>query len=139
MGIKTQIFKQICWAWELFWSFFCIDYCQQKTNAAVNAILYSPKKSQTQKQTLKDENIQILHCLQILPTKTSVARLSLSSFSTQNNIINSFLPTYQGLICETYILLRLYLFWTYLLSELTPKEPYQMLSIWDLTLRLLEL
>ena len=77
-----------------------------------------PQRSQDEKNELRAENGQILHCLQNLLTNASLAGLNLSSLSC--------LPShpYQVLICGTYVLPQLQQFWQGLRKELAQKEPY---------------
>ncbi len=82
---------------------------------------------------LRDENIEILHCLQTSLTKVSLARLSQSGHQTAN-----LLPLHQVLTYGSHVLPQLYQFWTQLQGDLAHEGPYQA-SVGGLRLWLREL
>ena len=63
MDTKSLSSRQVCWAQELFWYYFQIDYCQGKANAAADALSRFPQRSQGEEKKLQVENGQILHRL----------------------------------------------------------------------------
>ncbi len=104
MDTKSLSFHQVCWAQKLSQFYFQIDYRQQKANTAADALFYFLQRSQAKEKTVRDENSQILHCLQTSLTKAIIAGLSLSSLALPTD----FSMLYQVLICKTHILLPLY-------------------------------
>ncbi len=103
MDTKSLSSRQDCWAQKLSRYHFQMDYCQGKANATADALFRFPQKSQAKKETLRDENSQILHCLQTSLTKANIAGLSLSGHQAVD-----LSPLHQVLICETHVLPRLY-------------------------------
>ena len=93
MDTKSLSSRQVCWAQELFWYHFQINYRQGKTNAAADALSKFLQRSQNEKNELRAENGWIFYHLQNLLTNASLAQLSLSSS----------LPSHlhQVFICET--------------------------------------
>ena len=98
MDTKNPSFWQVWWAQKLSWYYFQIDYCQDKENAAIDALLRFFQKSQNKKDELQAENSQIFHCLQNSLTNASLARLSFSWRASH---------LHQVFICGTYVLLQL--------------------------------
>ena len=83
MNTKSLSSKQVCWAQKLFWYHFQIDNCQDKANAAADALSQFPQRSQDEKNELWAENGWIFYCLQNSLTNSSLAELSfLSSLSS---------------------------------------------------------
>ena len=63
MDIKSLSSWQVRWAQELSQYYFQINYCQDKVNTAIDALSRFFQKSQDEKNELRVENGQILHCL----------------------------------------------------------------------------
>ena len=63
MNMKSLSSRQVRWAQELLWYCFQIDYCQDKANAAADALLRFFQKRQNEENELQAENTQILHYL----------------------------------------------------------------------------
>ena len=124
MDIKNLSSRQVRWAQKLFQYHFQIDYCQGKTNAAADALLRFPQKSQDKKEELRAKNGQILHCLQ-----NSLISTSLASLSSRPSHLH------QVLICGTYVLSQLREFWGSFQNELLDKSLYTA-SIGGMKLRL---
>ena len=76
-------------------------------DVAADTLLRFLQRGQTEDKMLRDENTQILHRLQTLQTKASIARLSLFSFSSLEKTKKSLLPLHQVLICSTHVLPQL--------------------------------
>ncbi len=121
MVTKSLSSCQVRRAQELSRYYFRIDYCQGKANATADALSRFPQRSQAKEETLRDENSQILHCLQILLTRANIAGLSLSGLALAADLS----PLHQVLICGTYILPRLCQSWTQLQDKLAQEGPYQ--------------
>ncbi len=132
MDIKSLSFRQICWAQELFWYHFRIDYRPEKANATADALSRFLQRSQAEEETLRDKNSQILYCLQASLTKATIAGLSLSGLALATNL----LLLHQVLICGSHVLPRLCQFWTQLQGKLVQERPYQQANIGGLRLRL---
>ena len=130
MDTKSLSSRQVRWAQELSRYHFRIDYRQGKANAAADALLRFPQRSQDEKNELRAENGQIFHCLQNSLTNVSLAGLSLPSS----------LPSHlhQVLIYGTYVLPQLRHFWDGLQRKLASEGPYKA-SIGSMRLRLQEL
>ena len=129
MNTKSLSSRQIRWAHELFRYHFRIDYRQGKANGAADALSWYPQQSAEEEETLRDENVKILHRLQFLLTNAS-----LSSLSTSVEL----LPLHQVLICGTYILPQLRQFWDNIRGKLVNGGPYKV-NISGMSLRLSEL
>ncbi len=114
---KSLSFRQVCLAQKLSQYQFWIDYCQEKANAAVDALSHFPQKSQAEEEILWDENTQIFYRLQTLLTKTNLAELSLLSYQTTD-----LLPLHQVFICGNQVLPQFCQFWTQLRGKLAHKE-----------------
>ena len=71
MDIKSLSSRQVRWAQELSRYHFQINYCQGKTNKAVDILSQYPQRSTEEEETLQAENVKILHCLQSLLAKVS--------------------------------------------------------------------
>ena len=110
--------RQIRWAQELFRCHFRINYCQSKTNKAVDALFCFPPKSLNKEKKLQAKNTQILHSWQSFFTRASLSSLSLDS---EPNLS----PFYRVLICGTYVLLQLCQFGKTFPTELADKELYK--------------
>ena len=63
IDMKNLSSRQICWAQELFWYHFQIDYSQRKANTTADALSRFSKRSQAEEEALRDENTQIFYCL----------------------------------------------------------------------------
>ena len=98
MDTKSLSSKQVRWAQELSCYHFRIDYRQGKANGAADALSRYPQRSAEEEETLRSENIKILHRLQSSLAK--VSGLSTSQLS----------PLHQILICGTTVFPRLNLF-----------------------------
>ena len=102
MNTKSLSSRQVRWAQELSRYHFQIDYCQGKANGAANALSQYPQRSAEEEETLRAENVKILHHLQ-----SSLTNASLSSLSTSVELS----PLYQVLIYGTHVLPQLRQFW----------------------------
>ena len=131
MDIKSLSFCQVRWAHELSRYYFRIDYCQGKTNSAVDAFSCFPQRSHNKEKKLRAENTQILHCLQTSLTNASLSGLSLNSATDLS-------PLHQVLICGTHVLPQLRQFWDTFWMELANENFYKA-SINGMRLRLSEL
>ena len=109
---KSLNSRQVRWAQELSRYHFQIDYRQGKANAAADALLRFPQRSQDKKKELRAENGRIFHHLQNSLTSANLASLLAPSH------------LHQILICGTYVLPRLRQFWNSLQEELAQKKPY---------------
>ena len=89
MDTKSLSSRQVRWAQELSWYHFQINYRQGKANGAADALSWYPQQSPKEEDTLRSENIKILHRLQSSLAK--VSGLSTSQLS----------PLHQVLICGT--------------------------------------
>ena len=98
METKSLSSRQVRWAQELSRYHFRIDYRQGKANGAADALSRYPQRSAEEEETLRSENIKILHRLQSSLAK--VSGLSTSQLS----------PLHQILICGTTVFPRLNLF-----------------------------
>ena len=97
MDTKSLSSRQVRWAQELSRYHFRINYRQSEANGAVDALSRYPQKSAEEEDTLRAENVKILHRLQ-----SSLARVSgLSVDSSQLS------PLHQILICGTTVLPQL--------------------------------
>ena len=92
MDTKSLSSRQVRWAQELSRYHFRIDYRQGKANGAADALSRYPQRSAEEEETLRSENIKILHRLQSSLAK--VSGLSTSQLS----------PLHQILICGTTVL-----------------------------------
>ena len=98
METKSLSSRQVRSAQELSRYHFRIDYRQGKANGAADALSRYPQRSAEEEETLRSENIKILHRLQSSLAK--VSGLSTSQLS----------PLHQILICGTTVFPRLNLF-----------------------------
>ena len=131
MNMKNLSSRQVCWAQKLFRYHFRIDYCQGKANGAADALSRFPQRNKNEKEKLRAENTQILHCLQSSLTNATLSGLSVSASSNLS-------PLHQVLICGTHGLPQLRQFWDTFRSELANEGPYKV-SIGSMRLRLQEL
>ena len=115
--IDTKIlsFRQVCWAQKLFRYHFRIDYFQNKTNGAVDALSCFSQRNKNKERKLWAENTWILHCLQSSLTNATLSGLS---------VFASLLPVHQVLICGTYAFSQLCQFWNLLQTEPTDERDY---------------
>ncbi len=102
IDMKSVSSRQVCWAQELSQYYFQINYYQEKANTAANALSRFSQRSQAEEKILRDENSQILHCLQTSLTKANIAGLSLSDLASAANLS----PLHQVFICEYHVLPR---------------------------------
>ena len=93
MDTKSLSSRQVCWAQELSYYHFRIDYHQGKANEAANPLSQYPQQSAKEEDTLHTENVKIFYCLQLSLVK--VSGLSTSRLS----------HLYQILICEMTVFL----------------------------------
>ena len=126
MDTKSLSSKQVRWAQELSRYHFRIDYRQGKANGAADALSRYPQRSAEEEDTLRAENVKILHRLQ-----SSLAKVSGLS-------VNSLSPLHQVLICGTTVLPQLHQFWDSLREEIARDSPY-IANIGGMRLRLPEL
>ncbi len=141
MDIKNLSSRQVRWVQKLLGYHFRIDYRQEKTNAAADALSRFLQRSQAEENTLRAVKSQILHRLQASLTKANLAGLSLSALAANSSEppAASLNPLHQVFICRTYVLPRLCRFWQGFCRELTKEGPYQQASIGRLRLQLQEL
>ena len=125
MDTKSLSSKQVRWAQKLSRYHFRIDYCQGKANGAADALSRYPQRSAEEEDTLRAENVKILHRLQ-----SSLAKVS-------GLLANHLSPLYQVLICGTYVLPQLNQFWDSLRNNIAHDSLYT--SIGGMNLRLPEL
>ena len=97
MDTKSLSFRQVRWAQELFHYHFRIDYRQGKANRAADALSRYPQRNTEEEETLRAENVKILHRLQSLLAKVSGLLVNSSHLS----------PLHQVLIYGTTILPQL--------------------------------
>ena len=64
MDMKSLSSKQVCWTQELSCYHFLIDYCQGKANRVANILSQYRQQSTEEEETLRAENVKILHRLQ---------------------------------------------------------------------------
>ena len=126
METKSLSSRQVRWAQELFCYHFQIDYRQGKANGAADALFRYPQQSAEEEETLRAENVKILHRLQ-----SSLAKVS-------GLLVNSLSPLHQVLICGTTVLPQLHRFWDSLREEIARDSPY-IANIGGMRLRLPEL
>ena len=86
---KSLSSRQVRWAQELSRYHFRIDYRQGKANGAADALSRYPQRSAEEEETLRAENVKILHRLQSSLTKVSGFLVNSSHLS----------PFHQVLIC----------------------------------------
>ena len=94
METKSFSSKQVCKSQELSRYHFQIDYCQGKANAAANALSWYPQQSAEEEETLRTENVKILHRLQ-----SSLSNAGLSSLSTSTELLS----LHRVLICGMHV------------------------------------
>ena len=88
MDTKSLSSRQVRWAQKLLQYHFWIDYRQDMANEAVDALSRFPHCSQSKKKELQIEKTQILDQLQSSLTNASLAGLSLSGYTTENQAEN---------------------------------------------------
>ena len=128
MDTKSLSSRQVRWAQELSCYHFRIDYHQGKANKAANLLSQYPQRSAEEENTLRAENVKILHRLQSLLARVSGFSIDLSQFS----------PLYQIFICGTTVLPQLYQFWDSLRSDIAWDSLY-IVNIEGMKLRLFKL
>ena len=94
MDTKSLSSRQVRWAQELSRYHFRIDYRQGKANGAADALSRYPQRSTEEEETLRAENVKILHRLQSSLAKVSGLSVNSSHLS----------PLHQVLICGTTVL-----------------------------------
>ena len=112
METKSLSSRQVRWAQELSRYHFRIDYRQGKANGAADALSQYPQQSAEEEETLRAENVKILHRVQSLLAKVS------------GLLVNSLSPLHQVLICGTTVLPQLHRFWDSLQEEIARDSPY---------------
>ena len=115
MDTKSLSSRQVRWAQELSRYHFQIDYRQGKANGAADALSRYPQRSAEEEETLRTENVKILHRLQ-----SSLSNASLSGLSTSAEL----LTLHRVLICGTHVLPHLCQFWETFRAELGAESPY---------------
>ena len=128
MDTKSLSSRQVRWAQKLSRYHFRIDYRQGKANGAADALSRYPQRSPEEEETLRAENVKILHRLQSLLAKVSGFLVNSSHLS----------PLHQVLICGTTVLPQLHRFWDSLREEIARDSPY-IANIGGMRLRLPEL
>ena len=126
METKSLSSRQVRWAQKLSRYHFRIYYCQEKANGAADALFRYPQRSTEEEETLRSENVKILHRLQSSLAK--VFGLSTSQLS----------PLLQIFICGTTVFPQLNQFWNSLQGEIALDSPY-IANIRGMRLRLSEL
>ena len=101
INTKSLSSKQIPTAQELFHYHFQIDYYQGKANGAADTLSWYLQQSAEEEETLREENVKILHRLQSLLTN---AILSSVRTSVELSLFH------RVLICKTYIRSQLWQF-----------------------------
>ena len=129
MNTKSLSSRQVRWAQELSRYHFQIDYRQGKANGAADALSRYPQRSAEEEETLRSENVKILHRLQ-----SSLSNASLSGLSTSAELST----LHRVLICGTHVLPQLCQFWDTFRAKLGAEGPYQV-SIGAMRLRLSKL
>ena len=114
MDTKSLSSRQVCWSQELSRYYFRIDYCQGKANGAADALSRYPQWSTKEEETLRAENVKILHRLQFLLTKVSGLSVNSSHLS----------PLQQVLICGTIVLPQLRQFWSNIRADIARESPF---------------
>ena len=125
MDTKSLSSRQVRQAQELSCYHFQIDYRQSKANKAADALSQYPQWTTEEKETLRTENVKILHRLQSSLAK--VSRLLTSCLSLFHQI----------LIYETTVFPQLRHFWDFLRPKIALENPYA--SIGGMRLRFSEL
>ena len=77
MDMKSLSSRQVRWAQKLSRYHFQIDYCQGKANGAADTLFQYPLRSAEEEETLRGENVKILHHLQSSLTNASLLGLTL--------------------------------------------------------------
>lgn len=72
-----------------------------------NALSYFLYRSEAKEKMFRDENIEILPLLQILPTQVSKVKLSLCNFSGLKEVKKDHILFYLIFNCKIHVLLRL--------------------------------
>ena len=114
IDMKSLSSRQVHWAQELSCYHFQIDYRQGKANGATDALSRYPQRSAEEEETLRAENVKILHRLQSSLAKVSGLSVNSSHLS----------PLHQVLICGTTVLPQLHRFWDSLREEIARDSPY---------------
>ena len=127
MDTKSLSSRQVRWAQELSRYHFRIDYRQGKANGAADALSQYPQRSTKEEETLRAENVKILHRLQSSLAKVSGFLVNSSHLSL----------LHQVLICGTHVFPELNQFWDSLQSNIAHDGPYA--GIGGMNLRLPEL
>ena len=108
MNPKSLSSKQVCWAQELFYYHFRIDYRQSKAKEAANTWFHYLQQSAEEEKTLQAEIVKILYRLQSLLVRVSGLLVNLSQLS----------PFHQIFICGTIVFPDLYQFWDFFWSDI---------------------
>lgn len=101
MDTKNLSSCQVQWVKKFSQYHFHIDYLQNKTNAATDALSKFSKRTKAEKKAIKTENTQILYKLQFL-LKVIIFNLYILDL-----LLSSFSILHQILICGTNVLLQL--------------------------------
>ena len=128
MNIKSLSFFQVRYAQKLFRYHFHIDYCQNKTNGAADALFRYPQRSQSKEKTFQAKNTRIIQCLQSSLSNAYVSSTFFAHVVSLKHII----------ICRTHILLDFCQSQELFCQKLAAKSTYQA-SIGGIRLRLVEL
>ena len=128
METKSLSSRQVRWAQKLSRYHFRIDYRQGKANGAADALSRYPQRSTEEEETLRAENVKILHRLQ-----SSLAKVSGLSVNSSH-----LTPLHQVLICGTTVLPQLRQFWTNIRADIARDSPY-IVNLGGMRLRLSEL
>ena len=105
---KSFSFRQVCLAQELSYYHFQINYCQDKTNGAADALSQYLQWRVEEEETFQAENVKILQSLQFLLINTSLSSLTLFELNFSKSNLSSL---HQVFVCGTHVLLQLNQFW----------------------------
>ena len=130
MDMKSLSSRQVYWAQKFSRYHFQINYCQGKANKAADALSWYLQQSAEEEDTLRAENVKILHRLQSLLTNASFSGLTLS----ESNLS----PLHHVLVYGTHVFWQLNRFWDSLQSDIAWDSPY-IANIRSMRLRLSEL
>ena len=114
MNTKSLSSRQVRWVQKLSHYPFQINYRQDMANETTNVLSQYPQWSVEEEETLRAENVKILHYLHSSLINASLSSLALS----EPNISEPNLALlYQVLICGTHVLPQLNQFLDFLWSD----------------------
>lgn len=109
---KSLSFREVRWAQELSWYNFQIDYHQVKANQVADAFSKFFQSSLEEEETVKAENVKILHRLQ-----------SSLAFIIVSNLKANFL--YYVIVCRIHVLSQIVNYWNMFQVELVEETFYK--------------